>query len=121
VELVGLDPQAGLRRRLTDELRKMDRDPLFVPDTGVGGWYAAKEFARAGLGAAIVPLAILVPGDQRDLMLRHLALDAWMPEYVIHRPWSGEADGALVELIEVVKDVGVEFCQQTLKRWNGTA
>ena len=37
-----------------------------------GGWEAALEYARHGLGVAVVPLALLDPSDRRDLVLRLL-------------------------------------------------
>jgi DNA-binding transcriptional LysR family regulator len=120
VELVGLDAQSGIRRRLEQQLRTVSREPVFVPGTGAGGWYAAKEFARAGLGAALVPLAMMTESDSRDFVLRHMAEEITIDEYLIHRtPDNGScANLSRQELIAALFTTAAGFREQTIERWS---
>ena len=68
--LVGLDPQSGLRRQLERHFSDTSSRPSFPIEAG--GWEAALEYARHGLGTAVVPLPLLDPTDRRDLVLRLL-------------------------------------------------
>lgn len=83
---VGLDETSGIRRLVERELRKAKLKLSFVPRTGTGGWPAAKEFARQGLGAALLPLAALDADDLADLIVRKLPDRIVIQDYLIHRP-----------------------------------
>jgi len=83
--LVGLDPQSGIRRRIERVARARDLHLRFDPAASVGGWAAAKAFARQGLGVAIVPLTVLVPGDRESLTIRRLPAEISVEHYLIHR------------------------------------
>ena len=83
--LVGLDPQSGIRRRIERQARALDVRLRFDTAASVGGWAAAKAFARQGLGVAIVPLTVLVPGDRESLTIRRLPPEISVEHYLIHR------------------------------------
>ena len=53
-----------------------------------GGWAAAKEYARAGLGVAIVPRATIRPEDRKTLVCRKLSQQFAIAHYLIHRTES---------------------------------
>jgi DNA-binding transcriptional LysR family regulator len=80
-ELAGLDGESGLRRQLE---RRCPGRPLRFRIEG-GGWAAARELARRGLGAAIVPLSLLHPDDRKELEIRRLGRDAGHTERLIYR------------------------------------
>lgn len=120
VELVGLDAQSGIRRRLEQQLRTVNREPVFVPGTGAGGWYAAKEFARSGLGAALLPLAIMSQADSSDFVLRHVSDEISIKEFLIRRGTEGDSptNTAQTELIATLRAAATEFCKYTIQRWS---
>lgn len=68
-ELAGPDPQSGLRRQLEEAIGEQRR--LTFAAEG-GGWAAAREFARFGLGAAILPAACLGRFDKSQIIYRSL-------------------------------------------------
>lgn len=80
-ELIGPDRQSGLRRQLEQKLR--DTRLYFI--TEGGGWYAAREYARQGIGVAILPLAVVAATDDATLVHRRLAADFDVATYLIHR------------------------------------
>jgi len=50
-----------------------------------GGWTTAKEYARAGLGVAIMPLATLTGADQKQLVCRQLAPQFAIADFLVGR------------------------------------
>jgi DNA-binding transcriptional LysR family regulator len=49
-----------------------------------GGWSAAKEFARQGLGVAFVPEATVTAADLGQLVKRRLAADFSVTDLLVH-------------------------------------
>jgi DNA-binding transcriptional LysR family regulator len=68
--LVGLDAQSGLRRQVEAHFR--GRSPGLCFRFEAGGWEAVREYARHGLGAALLPVALLQPDDTNTLIVRPL-------------------------------------------------
>lgn len=117
VELVGLDPQSGIRRRIEERLRAAGREPMFLPGTGAGGWYAAKELARHGLGAALVPLAIMSPTDQSAFVLRHLPNELAIVESFLERPVVPR-ESPLPTIRARIQAAASQFARQTVESWS---
>ena len=97
---VGLDPQSGIRLQLEAEFHKLGRPLQFVGETTAGGWAAAKEYTRQGLGPAIVPLSALVTGDDKAFAIRRLPERFAVTDYVIRR--KGPASSAETELLRAL-------------------
>jgi DNA-binding transcriptional LysR family regulator len=86
--LVGLDRESGIRRKIQRHLigLKLKSPGLkFLSRTGLGGWPVAKEYARQGLGVAVLPLAGLTADDTRELTIRRLSEQLVMEDFLIHR------------------------------------
>lgn len=99
-ELIGPDRQSGLRRQLEQRLR--GKSLYFV--TEGGGWSAAKEYARQGLGVAIAPAATVRSADQETLVSRRLSPEFDVTDYLLHsrnepRPFVQEAKRAIVAAV----------------------
>jgi DNA-binding transcriptional LysR family regulator len=86
-ELVGPDSQSGIRKQLES---RVSSGQLYFAAEG-GGWAAAKEYARAGLGVAIVPRATIRPEDRKELVCRKLAQQFAISHYLIYRAESHSA------------------------------
>jgi DNA-binding transcriptional LysR family regulator len=80
--LVGLDPQSGIRRQLEAQFRGQSSDLCFRFEAG--GWEAAKEYARHGLGVAIMPLSLLGREDRKEFVIRHLPSEIRIQDLMIH-------------------------------------
>ena len=93
VTLVGLDESSGVRTQL-------DRQ---AADAGVrlrfgatgGGWLAAREYARHGLGAAIVPVEALGDVAAEEFLVRRLDRPLWPGDHLLHRPADAERVASL--------------------------
>ena len=81
--LVGLDSRSGFRRRLDMQLATKRLRLQFDAGTGIGGWAAARELARAQLGVALVP-ANMLSTDDRDLVMRPLPETFAIVDYLIN-------------------------------------
>ena len=81
--LVGLDLQSGIRRQLEAQLRGKSPDLTFRFEAG--GWEAAKEYARHGLGVAVLPLPLLARDDRREFIIRHLVPETRIQDLLIGR------------------------------------
>ena len=92
-ELVGPDRQSGLRRQLEDRLRGK---PLYFVAEG-GGWAAAVQYARQGLGAAIVPWAVVESADKTLLVGRRLSAEFDVSDYLLTRR---ETSGPFLQRLE---------------------
>lgn len=114
--LVGLDRDSGIRRLIQRKLRKVDAELQFVPRTGTGGWPAARELARQGLGVAVLPLAALSDADFADLTVRRLS-DVAIHDYLIHRPQ--ELNGAQAEVKDCLIQAARTHQAAMLKVWDG--
>ena len=79
-ELIGPDRQSGLRRQLEQRLR--DQSLYFI--TEGGGWSAAREYARQGLGVAIVPAATVDRANAGALVSRRLSPEFGITDYLLH-------------------------------------
>ena len=96
-ELVGLDRKSGIRRHL--EKAFDPHEIRFVAEGG--GWWAALECARVGIGVAVVPLTILSDKDRRELIVRRLDEEFNLQDYLIHcdtvlSPFQEELCAALI-------------------------
>jgi len=80
LDLAGLDRESGVRRQLEQQCGRRLRFRVQV-----GGWPIAREFARCGLGAAVVPLSLLRPDDREELVIRSLKREACLRECFIYR------------------------------------
>ncbi len=50
-----------------------------------GGWEAAREYARHGLGVAVLPPLLLARDDRNDFLIRRLPLQFHIRDLLIHR------------------------------------
>jgi DNA-binding transcriptional LysR family regulator len=114
-ELVGLDARSGLRRQIEQRLRADGRALRFGPDAG--GWQAAREYARHGLGVALIPLSMLEPTDRDNCVLRLLPDDCCVRDLLLRRQGEpGEGQAALRQaLLEAAQDRG----EKVRRRWSG--
>ncbi len=80
-ELVGPDSQSGIRRQLES---RVSEGKLYFAAEG-GGWSAAREYARAGLGVAIVPRVTVRREDRKDLVCRKLSPQFAIAHYLLRR------------------------------------
>jgi DNA-binding transcriptional LysR family regulator len=81
-ELVGLDVRSGIRRQLERQFPNSS-DLHFVAEGG--GWPAARECVRLGLGVAVLPVAMLSLGDKRDFVIRRAPERFTVADFAIHR------------------------------------
>jgi DNA-binding transcriptional LysR family regulator len=81
--LVGLDPQSGIRRQLEAQVRGKSRELCFRFEAG--GWEAAKEYARHGLGVAVLPFPLIGRDDRKDFIIRRLPLGIHIQDLLIER------------------------------------
>ena len=84
-KIVGLDRHSGIRHKIENRLRASGAEPQFVEAATVGGWPAAIESARWGLGIAVVPLASLTTDDRNDFEVRRLGDEFSIVDQLIHR------------------------------------
>ncbi len=84
IVLVGLDETAGVRTQL--ERRAIEAGVRLRFGASGGGWMAAVEYARHGLGAAIVPAEALGDDDARTFAVRRLDRSLSPVDHVLHRP-----------------------------------
>ena len=80
-ELIGPDRDSGIRRQL--ESHFLQGELYFV--TEGGGWSASKEYARVGLGVALVPLAIVTAVDRQELVCRRISKRFAITDFILHR------------------------------------
>jgi DNA-binding transcriptional LysR family regulator len=114
-ELVGLDPRSGLRRQLEQRLRAAGLQLRFGPDAG--GWQAAREYARCGLGVALMPLSLLEPADRNTCVLRRLPSDVHVRDHLIRR--HGDLNEGQEVLCQSLREAAREREGQVRARWQG--
>jgi DNA-binding transcriptional LysR family regulator len=112
LDLIGPDRQSGVRRQLERVLKPGDRLPAFLLEAP--GWPAARAYARAGLGAAIVPLSLLELTDRADLVIRRLPDELSVRDSVIHRRDPGEG---CVAVCEALAQAAAQLQQEVQTRW----
>lgn len=112
LKLVGLSPDAGVRRQI--ERRLAGRAALCYVAEGAG-WHAAKACARKGLGAAVLPLETLVPGDERSFVVRRLSDTIAVQDQLIYRKGDDHEGRRLV--CRHVKQVAAALNKQALEYW----
>jgi DNA-binding transcriptional LysR family regulator len=114
LELIGLDSQSGIRKQLERTCTGEQRLRFIVE---VGGWSAARESARHGLGVAIVPLSVLARDDRDLFVIRRLADTVRIKDYLIHRR------SALTEEVETMSEAirqSARAQQEELRKcWHG--
>jgi DNA-binding transcriptional LysR family regulator len=98
--LVGLDIQSGIRRQIEARFRSTKARLSFPYEAG--GWEAAKEYARHGLGAAVVPFPLLTADDRKQFIVRRLPLEYRIQDSLIDR--DGEQVAAQDAMKRALKD-----------------
>jgi DNA-binding transcriptional LysR family regulator len=113
--LVGLDHRSGIRRQLEQQFTNPDHLHFLAEG---GGWMAAKEFVRQGIGVAIVPLITLTRDDRNDFVVRRLSEDLAVTYSMIYRsePLS-PAQEELKDALEKVAQALKTEAQQKSKEW----
>jgi DNA-binding transcriptional LysR family regulator len=114
-ELVGLDARSGLRRQIEQRLRAERRALRFGPD--VGGWPAAREFARHGLGVALIPLSMLEPADREDCTLRLLPDELCVRDSLLRR--DGDSSEGQTALYQALREAAQVRGEEVRRRWSG--
>ena len=109
--LLGLDSRSGVRQQMEQRVRG-----LHFRET-VGGWLAAKEFARHGLGAVVLPLSVLQPNDRDEFEIRMLDGTFTIRHHLLHRDIElSEGVAAMKQaLLQAVK----ARCQEARRLWHG--
>lgn len=92
-ELVGLDRHSGIRGQIERHLANPD-ELQFVSG---GGWLAAKEFVRQGIGVAVVPKLILSDSDLEALVTRAVSERLAVVYNLVHRAGKLTADELAVK------------------------
>lgn len=113
--LVGLDAHSGIRRALAEKMRARGLHPRYVEASGAGGWPAAKEYVRCGLGVAILPLAALIPEDAKSFTIRRLSKSFSVTDYLIHR--SKQMTAAQLATKEILGSLGRRLEREIGERW----
>ncbi|MFO0952827.1 MAG: LysR family transcriptional regulator [Isosphaeraceae bacterium] len=111
-DLIGPDPQSGVRRQLEAKLGP----GVLRFALEAGGWDASREYARHGLGAAIVPLAVLEREDRNDLAVRRLE-GVSLRDTVIDR--GQEGDPAHDEFRAALTAAAGATVEEVRRRWEG--
>lgn len=111
MELVGPDRNSGIRRRLAS---LFPNEELYFVVEG-GGWTTAKECARRGLGVAVLPLATLTSRDKKEFVIRKLAREFVIRDYLIYRP--GETTSELQRVKEELKKTQTRFAEKVAESW----
>jgi len=111
--LVGLDPQSGIRRQLEAHFRGLSTGLCFRCEAG--GWDAAREYARQGLGVAIVPVATLDSASREYFLIRRLEESFAVSNSLLDR--GGVTDLAPNAMREAIKVAAQEHESEILRRW----
>jgi DNA-binding transcriptional LysR family regulator len=109
--LVGLDEGAGARI----QLERRAREAVLRLHFGMsgGGWLAAREYARHGLGAAVVPVETLTDADGQELAIRHLEKSLWPRDHLLYRTTEGSR---LLDLKQILIDTAIAQVDHLLER-----
>jgi DNA-binding transcriptional LysR family regulator len=100
-ELVGMDDQSGVRRAVEAAARQEGAKLTFGPPAA--GWLAAKEYARAGLGVALLPRGAARPDDSAGLVVRRVGGSVRVTDRVVYR--TGDEPGPIDALREALLEV----------------
>lgn len=111
-ELIGLDVRSGIRRQLEREFPRSS-DLRFVAEGG--GWPAARECARVGLGVAMLPVAALSLADKRDFVIRRAPERFKVSDYLIHSDQKLSPPVATVR--ELLQQAAAEHRQHVNQVW----
>lgn len=115
MSLIGLDRQSGVRLQVEGRLRGLGTPPRFRVEAG--GWDAARECARQGLGAAILPLALLRREDAEDLVVRLLEPSAAILHSLVER--DDPAEPALDALEQALLRSAEGLAEEVERTWRG--
>lgn len=98
--LVGPDQNSAVRRRLEAALT----DPRLL-SFGIegGGWTAAREFARHGLGVAIIPERVIGLRDREAFVSRQLDVEFLLEEFIVIR--TGFVPEAIRQIISGLRSL----------------
>ncbi|MBL8826952.1 MAG: hypothetical protein JNM18_08175 [Planctomycetaceae bacterium] len=111
-ELLGLDRQSGIRRQLEAHFDRIGELQFLVEG---GGWQAARELARQGLGVAIVPLDVLADADEKSFVVRRLAATFQSRSVLVYR--AEQLRSILNEWCRTAVSVARENQQRTEQQW----
>jgi hypothetical protein len=109
--LIGPDSESGVRRQL--EAHTGGGRLRFAAEAA--GWAAAREYARYGLGAAVVDLSVLDPEDRRTFVARLLDESAGVRDYLIYRRMA-LSEGATA-LREELRQAAAAHRAEVRERW----
>ena len=113
--LVGPDSNSGIRRYLEGKARSAGNDLQFIAESG--GWHGAKEYARCGIGVAILPLAFLDKDDLNDLVARRLTGSVSIGHSLIRR--SDDKREIIQQVCEMMRTVSARHVEKSARRWHG--
>jgi DNA-binding transcriptional LysR family regulator len=114
-DLVGLDGRSGIRQQL-EAVAGGPRSVQFIAEGG--GWMTAREYARQGLGVAVLPLSVLDLADAKDFVIRRLANQFATDDYLIHGNRDLSAPAKTVK--RALQQTAAEREKELNKRWNAS-
>lgn len=113
--LIGLDENSGIRRQL-DSLAIGNGIQLRF-SIEAGGWGACKEFAKHGLGVAVIPLATVRHEDLERLVIRKLTSEVYIRYALIYR-FDDERPG-LKALVTCIQQGAQNHAEKVARQWSG--
>lgn len=115
-ELLGLDRNSGIRRKLERQFPQGE-NVCFV--TEGGGWSAARELARRGVGVSVQPLATLRNSDRKDFIIRSLSEEFSVEKLVIYRTHELTAElKNILDQLKMVAQMHEKEISKTWERWS---
>lgn len=115
-ELLGLDRNSGIRRKLERQIPQGE-NVCFV--TEGGGWSAARELARRGVGVSVLPLATLRIADRKDFIIRRLSDELAVEKLVIYRTHELTAElKNILDQLKIVAQLHQNEISKTWERWS---
>ena len=114
-DLIGLDPRSGVRRQLEAVASTVGCQLHFTAHAG--GWWAIKEFMKAGIGVAILPLDMINQEDVGLCTIRRIAPANSIHEHVITR--RGDSREIMSKLREMLVGCGAKHMESERRRWDG--
>jgi DNA-binding transcriptional LysR family regulator len=115
LDMVGLDAQSGLRKQLERYGAKLSRPPRVRIEAA--GWDALREYVRQGLGAGVIPLAVLTIEDRKQLVIRRLPEDMALKDSLLCRP--GTPTAGMQALCQALREAARGQQEELRERWRG--
>jgi DNA-binding transcriptional LysR family regulator len=114
-ELIGLDSQSGIRRQLERAQGHQGKALHFRLEAG--GWAAARECVRRGLGVAVVPLSLLQRDDRKDFVIRRLAEDVCIRSTFLYRRETAHTEHEALR--QAIREAFEAQRRELQARWQG--